>query len=129
MDNRIILSDEAESVLKEIVDHEETSYYWKNRFENLSNRDDTILRGCFKELRESGLIHVQWGDNYPYHIQILKDGYLYEEKKEQERRLVMSQFEKELHDLLKEQRVFSLQLIQYQKILIYISIISQVKIG
>lgn len=101
MDNRIILSDEAESVLKEIVDHEETSYYWKNRFENLSNRDDTILRGCFKELRESGLIHVQWGDNYPYHIQILKDGYLYEEKKEQERRLVMSQFEKELHDLLK----------------------------
>ena len=71
MENRIILSDEAESVLKEIVDHEETSDYWKNRFENLSNRDDTILRGCFKELRESGLIHVQWGDNYPYHIQII----------------------------------------------------------
>lgn len=101
MENRIILSDEAESVLKEIVDHEEISDYWKNRFENLSNRDDTILRGCFKELRESGLIHVQWGDNYPYHIQILKDGYLYEKKKEQERRLGMSQFEKELHDLIK----------------------------
>ena len=32
MENRIILSDEAESVLKEIVDHEETSDYWKNRF-------------------------------------------------------------------------------------------------
>ena len=101
MENKIVISDEAESLLKEIVDNENASDYWKDRFENLSNRDDTILRGCFKELRESGLIHVQWGDNYPYHIQILKDGYLYEEKKEQERRLVMSQFEKELHDLLK----------------------------
>lgn len=101
MENKIVISDEAESLLKEIVDNENASDYWKDRFENLSNRDDTILRGCFKELKESGLIHVQWGDNYPYRIQILKDGYLYEEKKEQERRLGMSQFEKELHDLLK----------------------------
>ena len=101
MENKIVISDEAESLLKEIVDNENASDYWKDRFENLSNRDDTILRVCFKELKESGLIHVQWGDNYPYRIQILKDGYLYEEKKEQERRLGMSQFEKELHDLLK----------------------------
>ena len=101
MKNRIIISDEAESVFKEIIENENTPNYWKNRFENLSNRDDMILRGCFKELRESGLIHVQWADNYPYFIQILKDGYLYEEKKEQEERLGMSQFEKELYDLLK----------------------------
>lgn len=101
MKNRIILSDEAESVFKEIIENENTPDYWKNRFENLSNRDDMILRGCFKELRESGLIHVQWANNYPYFIQILKEGYLYEEKKEQEERLGMSQFEKELHDLLK----------------------------
>ena len=72
MENKIVISDEAESLLKEIVDNENASDYWKDRFENLSNRDDTILRGCFKELKESGLIHVQWGDNYPYRIQILK---------------------------------------------------------
>ena len=100
MENIIVISDEAENVLKEIIDNEKASDYWKNRFENLNNRDDTILRGCFKELRDSGLIHVQWRDNYPYHIQILKDGYLYEEKKEQESRLGMSQFDKELYDLL-----------------------------
>lgn len=101
MSNRVVLSDEAESVLKEIIDNEKTPDYWKDRFENLNSRDDTILRGCFKELKESGMISAKWADDYPYILQVLKDGYLYEEKKEMEKRLSMSQFERELNDLLK----------------------------
>lgn len=97
----ITISNEAESVLKEIIENEKTPDYWKDRFENLNSRDDTILRGCFKELKEAGMISASWADNYPYILQVLKDGYLYEEKKEQEERLVMSQFERELNDLLK----------------------------
>ena len=104
MNNRVILSDEAENVLKEIIDNEQASNYWESRFNNLSSCDDAILRGCFKELRESGMISVSWADNHPYIIQVLKDGYLYGEKKEQERCLSMSQFERELNDLLERSK-------------------------
>ena len=58
MNNRVILSDEAENVLKEIIDNEQASNYWESRFNNLSSCDDAILRGCFKELRGEVLVHV-----------------------------------------------------------------------
>lgn len=72
------LSNEAYELLDEILEHETEKDYWKTRFKELSNRDDTILRGCFKELREKNMISVNWADNIPYRIQVLKDGYLYE---------------------------------------------------
>lgn len=72
------VSKEAEDVLMEILDHEHDGDYWKIRFDSLSNHDDIVLRGCFKELRERGLISAQYADNYPYVITILKDGYMYE---------------------------------------------------
>ena len=72
------LSNEAYELLGEILEHETEKDYWKTRFKGLSNRDDTILRGCFKELREKNMISVNWADNIPYRIQVLKDGYLYE---------------------------------------------------
>ena len=77
------VSKEAEEVLMEILEHEHDSDYWKIRFDRLSNRDDIVLRGCFKELRESGLINAEYADNYPYLITILKDGYLYEKHLEE----------------------------------------------
>ncbi|MGT2753452.1 toll/interleukin-1 receptor domain-containing protein [Streptococcus ovis] len=73
---------EAEQVLKDIIDNEDTDNYWRNRFEKLNRKDDTILRGCFKELKEAGLISVTWADNMPYDLQVLKDGYSYERTKE-----------------------------------------------
>lgn len=98
------LSKEAEAVLKEIIENESVPDYWKYRFENLNKRDDAILRGCFKELREKDMISVGWADNYPYQINILKDGYLYEqhikEVEAQTKVLPVTQFEKELHALL-----------------------------
>ncbi len=91
------VSEEAEDVLKQIIDHEHDSKYWEERFEGVSNKDDIILRGCFKELQDNGLIKAQWADNFPYLIAILKDGYMYEKHLEEE----SSPFEKKLQELLK----------------------------
>ena len=73
------ISHEAKKVLDEIISNENNSAYWANRFEKLSSKDNVILRGCFKELKENQLISVQWADNIPYIINVLKDGYLYHE--------------------------------------------------
>lgn len=96
----IDISKEATDLLFEIVEHEEEANYWKSRFQNMSNREDTILRGCFKELRENNLVNVLWADNYPYNIAILKDGYLFEEKTRKEIEANLSTFEKGLKGLL-----------------------------
>lgn len=95
------VSKEAENVLMEILEHEHDDDYWKIRFDGLSNRDDIVLRGCFKELREGGLINVEYADNYPYLITILKDGYLYEKHLEEEKDAELTPFERELNELLK----------------------------
>lgn len=95
-----MISEEAEKVLNEIIENEVNSDYWKNRFGDSSNKEDAVLMGCFDELKEAELIKIQWGDGYPYLIQILKDGYLYFEKKNQEKRVVLTKFEQELNDLL-----------------------------
>jgi len=71
----IRLSSEAETLLKEILDHEKDKQYWGTKFETFSAREVAIARGCFKELQDSNLIKVQWGDNGPYLIWIQKDGY------------------------------------------------------
>lgn len=94
------ISTEAFNVLQEIIENENISEYWIKRFSNLSNKNDTILRGCFKELSEAGYISVQWADNRPYIIHVLKDGYLYEEHIQEERKIEMTQFERELNRLL-----------------------------
>ena len=96
--NRI--SKEAFGVLEEIIENEKVPEYWTNRFESLGTREDSILRGCFKELSEVGMISTQWADNHPYFIRVLKDGYLYEEYIKEEELSAMSQFERELSNLL-----------------------------
>lgn len=97
------VSREAADVLAEILEHEGEPGYWQKRFEGLSHKDDMILRGCFKELKESGLAVAQWAEDYPYVIVVQKDGYLYEQHLQEAKkgeRLTMSQFERELNDLL-----------------------------
>lgn len=96
----IKISKEASIVLQEIIENENISDYWRDRFYALSNKEDIILRGCFKELSEANYISVRWADNYPYFLQVLKDGYLYEEYVKEETRIAMSQFERELKNLL-----------------------------
>ena len=97
------VSDEAKNILDEIIAHENEPDYWKLRFEIVSPKDDTILRGCFRELNEAKLVKTKWADNYPYYNQVLKDGYLYEEHLRKEKQIMptrYSSFETELHNLI-----------------------------
>ena len=82
MNKREILSEEAENLLSEIIANEKSDDYWRLRFENLNNRDDAILRESFGELQKNNVISVLWADDHPCIIQILGDGYLYQERKE-----------------------------------------------
>lgn len=46
------------------------------------------------------MVSVQWADNYPCFIRVLKDGYLYKEHTKEEKLNAMSQFERELFNLM-----------------------------
>lgn len=97
------VSEEAEAVLFDILEHQNESDYWKNRFEGLSTKEDVILRGSFKELNDRELIVSKYADNYPYMIQVLKDGYTYEKHMLDQ----LSPFEKKLRELLKRSKTIN----------------------
>ena len=113
-----MISKEAENLLFEIIEHESDDNYWAERFESASHRENTILRGSFKELKDKQLVDTKWADNIPYIITVLKDGYLYqqhiEEQEKAERELTMSDFEKNLTELL--ERAKSLAVLNKMKI-------------
>lgn len=96
------LSREVFDVLDEIIKHEKFPNYWEHRFSKLNTKEDIILRKCFKELSDNKMISVQWADNYPYIIRVLKDGYLYEKHLNEEKIAAMGQFESELNDILEK---------------------------
>lgn len=98
----INISKEAADLLLEIVEHEKEPNYWPERFGRLDHREDTILRGCFKEMKENNLVNVLWADNCPYHIDVLKDGYLLEERMRKAIAENLSPFERELNSLLQK---------------------------
>lgn len=106
-----MISKEAENLLFEIIEHESDGNYWAERFEAADHREDTILRGCFKELKDNQLVDTKGAGNIPYIITILKDGYLYQQHKEEqeraERELTMSEFEKKLMELLERAKSLS----------------------
>lgn len=72
-----VVSQKANEVLIEIIENLNIEHYWENRFETISGREDTILRGYFKELKDNELIDTKWADNIPYIINVLKDGYMH----------------------------------------------------
>lgn len=94
------LTSEAYRVLNEIINNEKVPDYWEHRFANLNTREDSILRGCFKELSDANMVSIMWSAGHPYSIRVLKDGYLYDKHIKEEHRLTMSQFERELNDLI-----------------------------
>ena len=101
------LTKEAYEILKEIIDNEKVPGHWQDRFKNLSIKEDSILRGCFKELSEANMISSFWADGYPCEIYVLKNGYLYDEHIKEEERSMMSHFERELNDLLERAKSIS----------------------
>ena len=104
MPNYAELSPEAEALLSEIIEHEEAPNYWEKRFEGLTRKEDSILRGCFKELKENGMISTLWASNVPYEIEVLKDGYMYDQHRNENEIKMMSSFELELNDLISREK-------------------------
>lgn len=98
----IRLSEEAEKTLKEIIDHDSDPNYWEKRFSDLDKKNKAILEGSFKELSNNQMVKALWGDNIPYYIQILRDGYLYFKNKKNDERATMSRYELKLDDLINE---------------------------
>ena len=95
-----MISKEAEKLLFEILAHESDADYWSKRFEAADHKEDTILRGCFKELKDNQLVDTKWASNVPYIITVLKDGYYYEKHLHEQKENIMSNFEEELNNLL-----------------------------
>lgn len=100
----INISKEATSLLLEILEHEKESNYWQQRFEGLDYREDTILRGCFGELKDNNLVNVLWADNIPYQIAVLKDGYILGEEIQKSILDTLTPFEKALKSLLERSK-------------------------
>ena len=97
----INLSEGANKTLSEIIDNEDTPDYWENRYKIISKREKTFLKEYFEELSKANLIlPVVWGNGYPWQIHVLKMGYLYNDRKKEEEESMMTQFERELNDLL-----------------------------
>mgnify|MGYP001058251048 CR=1 FL=1 len=81
------LSRRSEEILREILDHRDEKEncdtgYWKKRFEDAHGAEEMLLRSQFKELIESEMISVGWGDDYPYIMYVLSNGISYFEEKQ-----------------------------------------------
>ena len=59
-----------------IIKNENKNWYWVKSFSDLSVYEDIMLRACFKELKEKGLIDVKWVNNLSYILIVLREGYL-----------------------------------------------------
>ena len=101
-----LISSNAEDLLHEILEHRNdngccNSKYWKQRFKKLTYSEDIQLRGLFKELIDTELIHVSWADNYPYTMDVLNTGLTYlEEKKKEEKQERHQKYSNRLHDFI-----------------------------
>ena len=64
------LSSNSKQLLDEIIAAENPSEMLRRRFEGVSQREDSELRGILRELRVLGYINVKWADNVPYYVVI-----------------------------------------------------------
>lgn len=95
-----ILSTESANLLKELLNHEENPMVVLKKYQDVPKREKVIFTGCLKELQDKKMIFVDYADNGPIFIEILKDGYLYEEHLNEEKSNNLTQFERELDELI-----------------------------
>ena len=92
-------------LLSEIIKYKDQQDYWNHRFENITKKDDAILRGSFDELEKEGIIKISCASGIPYFIEILKDGYLYNKHMREGNK--MKRFEKQLNEILERSETFT----------------------
>lgn len=94
------ISPQAERLLREIIETKNSNIneceYWMGRFSGLSIDADLILRGLFKELKDSDLIQTIWGSGVPTFIQLTSSGFYYFENQEEVSNEVKSSMFEEL---------------------------------
>ena len=67
-------------LLSELVDAENPSKYLYNKYKNANSKEQDILRGIIKELRENGFIDVIWADNCPVRVILNNSARTYNEQ-------------------------------------------------
>lgn len=70
----------AEKVLHEILEAENPANMLCERFKDISQKDDEILRGILRQLREEGYIIINWADNVPSRVIINNSARTYNEQ-------------------------------------------------
>ena len=74
------LPSNSEQLLGELVDAENPSKYLYNKYKNANSKEQDILRGIIKELRENGFIDVVWADNCPVRVNLNNSARTYNEQ-------------------------------------------------
>ena len=69
----------SKKLLDELLQADNPTEMLCKRFENLTYKEDEVLRGIIKELRENGYINVSWANNVPYHVTINNSARTYNE--------------------------------------------------
>ena len=78
--NIYTLPSNSVQLLSELVDAENPSKYLYNKYKNANSKEQDILRGIIKELRENGFIDVIWADNCPVRVILNNSARTYNEQ-------------------------------------------------
>ena len=78
--NFYTLPSNSVQLLSELVDAENPSKYLYNKYKNANSKEQDILRGIIKELRENGFIDVIWADNCPVRVILNNSARTYNEQ-------------------------------------------------
>lgn len=70
----------SEQLLVEILNAANPSETLCKRFDGISSKEDSEIRGIIRELRELGYIDVKWADNVPYYVIINNSARTYSEQ-------------------------------------------------
>ncbi|MCR5636146.1 MAG: toll/interleukin-1 receptor domain-containing protein [Clostridiales bacterium] len=74
------LPSNSEQLLGELVVAENPSKYLYNKYKNANSKEQDILRGIIKELRENGYIDVIWADSCPVRVNLNNSARTYQEQ-------------------------------------------------
>ncbi|MGM9549028.1 MAG: hypothetical protein ACI3V5_04205 [Faecousia sp.] len=77
------LPSNSKKLLDEILQAEHPSDMLCQKLENISPKEDEVLRGMIRELRQEGYIDVLWADDMPYYVTIHNSARTYNEQLEE----------------------------------------------
>lgn len=70
----------AEALLHEILQADNPVDLLCEKFKGISHKEDEVLRGILRQLREDGYIDIKWASNVPYQVIINNSARVYDEQ-------------------------------------------------